>query len=225
MTDRMSTLTGRASRPAPCPTLTFDPVAIPAAVRRGTRSARGVIRISSHRSRRCSPWPPTTTSRRRGAPRCAPSSLAIYTTREQGIPGWADSLLVPGMIHGAAVSPKALRRRQLRRRANPSSSSGRPIGIALWRSVPTDGRSTLATDNAGRTTGRDGAMTAELEHPGAIIRIHLRRPALSKRPAHERATSFPLRLGSPRGLAHLECQGRAVLVASHHSRLARRFSY
>ena len=27
----------------------------------------------------------------------------------------------------------------------------------------------IATDNAGRTTGRNGEMTEELEHPGAII--------------------------------------------------------
>ena len=29
----------------------------------------------------------------------------------------------------------------------------------------------IATDNAGRTTGRTGEMTQELEHPGAIIQF------------------------------------------------------
>ena len=51
------------------------------------------------------------------------------------------------------------------------------------------------------------------------------RLARFQREAQVLTQALPPRLGSPRGLAHLECQERAGLVASHHSRLARRFSY
>ena len=51
------------------------------------------------------------------------------------------------------------------------------------------------------------------------------RLARFQREAQVLTQALPPRLGSPLGLAHLECQERAGLVASHHSRLARRFSY
>ena len=38
--------------------------------------------------------------------------------------------------------------------------------------ISPDGRTIyIATDNTGRTTGRDDEMTQELEHPGAIIQF------------------------------------------------------
>ena len=158
-----------ASRPAPCPTLTFDPVVIPAAV------PRDAERAWSHPDFQ----PPLQTLftvaadydiATQGSATIAPSSLAIYTTREQGIPGWADSLLVPGMVMGRLYRQKLS--------ADGSSAAGEPVELFRTANryrdlaIGPDGRTIyLATDNAGRTTGRDGAMTAELEHPGAIIRF------------------------------------------------------
>ena len=158
-----------ASRPTLCPTLTFDPVVIPTAV------PRNAERAWSHPNFQ----PPLQTLftvaadydiATQGSATIAPSSLAIYTTREQGIPGWADSLLVPGMIMGRLYRQKLS--------ADGSSAAGEPVQLFRTANryrdlaIGPDGRTIyVATDNAGRTTGRDGAMTAELEHPGAIIRF------------------------------------------------------
>ena len=108
--------------------------------------------------------------RTQGGATIAPSSLAIYTTREDGIPGWADSLLVPGLIKGrmyrqplstdgtaAAGEPVELFRTANRYRDIALHPSGRTIYVA--------------TDNAGRTTGPGDEMTQALEHPGAIIQF------------------------------------------------------
>ena len=106
-----------------------------------------------------------------GGATIAPSSLGVYTTREGGIPGWADSLLVPGMIKGRMY------RQQLS--ADGSSAVGEPVELFRTANryrdiaIHPNGRTIyVATDNAGRTTGVTGEMTQVLDHPGAIVQFH-----------------------------------------------------
>lgn len=156
-----------ASRPESCTALEFSTTEIPASVPRKMESAW------SHPDFQ----PPLQTFFTvpndydfvgQGGATIAPSSLGIYTVREDSIPGWADSLLVPAMIKGrlyrqklsadgrlAVGDPFELFRTTNRYRDLALNPNGRTIYIA--------------TDNAGRTTGRNGEMTDKLEHPGAII--------------------------------------------------------
>ena len=158
-----------ASRPESCSALTFSTSEIPASVPQEMESAW------SHPDFQ----PPLQTFftvpndydfRSQGGATIAPSSLGIYTTREDGIPGWADSLLVPGMIKGRMYRQKLS--------ADGRSAAGDPVELFRtanrYRDVAINpnGRTIyIATDNAGRTTGRTGEMTQELEHPGAIIQF------------------------------------------------------
>ena len=158
-----------ASRPESCGALAFSTSEIPASVPQEVESAW------SHPDLQ----PPLQTLftvpndydfRAQGGATIAPSSLGIYTTREDGIPGWADSLLVPGMIKGRMYRQKLS--------ADGRSAAGEPVELFRtanrYRDVAINpnGRSIyIATDNAGRTTGRTGEMTQELEHPGAIIQF------------------------------------------------------
>lgn len=158
-----------ASSPEPCSALTFSTRTIPASVPQSKETDW------SHPDFR----PPLQTFftvpddydfRAQGGATIAPSSLAIYTTRGGGIPGWADSLLVPGMIKGRVYRQKLS--------ADGRSAAGDPVELFRTANryrdilVGPDGRAIyLATDNAGRTTGRNGEMTQDLEHPGAIIRF------------------------------------------------------
>ena len=108
-----------------------------------------------------------------GGATIAPSSLAIYTVRDDGIPGWADSLLVPGMIKGRLYR-------------QPLAMDGRSVGgepVELFRAAdryrdlaihPNGQTIYVATDNAGVTMGRTGEMTRQLEHPGAILQFTYR---------------------------------------------------
>ena len=105
-----------------------------------------------------------------GGATIAPSSLAIYTARDGGIPGWADSLLVPGLIKGRMY------RQSLS--SDGTTAAGEPIELFRTTNRYRDlalhpnGRTIyVATDSSGRTTGADGTMTQALEHPGAIIQF------------------------------------------------------
>ena len=158
-----------ASRPVSCSTLTFSTSEIPASV------PQEMERAWSHPDFQ----PPLQTFftvpndydfRAQGGATIAPSSLGIYTTREDGVPGWADSLLVPGMIKGRMYRQKLS--------ADGRSAAGEPVELFRtanrYRDVAINpnGRTIyIATDNAGRTTGRTGQMTQDLEHPGAIIQF------------------------------------------------------
>ena len=158
-----------ASRPESCSALAFSTSEIPASVPRAMESAW------SHPDFQ----PPLQTFftvpndydfRAQGGATIAPSSLGIYTTREDGIPGWADSLLVPGMIKGRMYRQKIS--------ADGRSAAGDPVELFRtanrYRDVAINpnGRTIyIATDNAGRTTDPTGEMTQELEHPGAIIQF------------------------------------------------------
>ena len=158
-----------ASRPASCRELAFSTGEVPGSVPHEMESAW------SHPDFQ----PPIQTLftvpsgydfRARGGATIAPSSLGIYAAREEGIPGWADSLLVPGMIKG----------RMYRQKLSPDGRSAVGEPIELFRTanryrdvaMNPDGLTIyVATDNAGRTTGRTGEMTQELENPGAIIQF------------------------------------------------------
>ena len=158
-----------ASRPESCRALAFSSTEIPASVPREMESSW------SHPDFQ----PPLQTFftvpngydfDAQGGATIAPSSLEIYTMREGGIPGWADSLLVPGMIKGRMYRQKLS--------VGGRSAAGAPVELFRtanrYRDVALNpgGRTIyVATDNAGRTTGRTGEMTQELEHPGAIIQF------------------------------------------------------
>jgi PQQ-dependent dehydrogenase (s-GDH family) len=158
-----------ASRPASCGSLAFSTSDVPASVPRELESAW------SHPDFQSPIQTFFTVSndydfRAQGGATIAPSSLAIYTTREEGIPGWADSLLVPGMIKGRMYRQKLS--------ADGRSAVGDPVELFRTANryrdlaISPDGRTIyVATDTGGRTTGRNGEMTQELEHPGAIMQF------------------------------------------------------
>ena len=158
-----------ASRSVSCSELMFSTSEVPASVPRETESAW------SHPDFRAPiqtlfTVPSSWDFRAQGGATIAPSSLGIYAVREDGIPGWADSLLVPGMIKGRMY------RQQLS--ADGRSATGAPVELFRTANryrdlaINPDGRTIyIATDNAGRTTGRSGVMTDALEHPGAIIQF------------------------------------------------------
>ena len=158
-----------ASRPEACSTLTFSTSETPASVPRAMESGW------SHPDfkpplRTLFTVPNDQDLRARGGGTIAPSSLGIYTVRDGGIPGWADSLLVPGMIKGRMY------RQGLS--ADGRSAVGDPVEVFRTANryrdlaISPDGRTIyIATDNTGRTTGRDDEMTQALEHPGAIIQF------------------------------------------------------
>ena len=158
-----------ASSSAPCDSLSFSQSEVPASVPQQTETAW------SHPDFR----PPLQTLftvpsdydfDTQGGATIAPSSLAIYTTAEGGIPGWANSLLVPGLIKGRMY------RQPLS--ADGTTAAGEPIELLRTTNRYRDlelhpnGRTIyVATDSSGRTTGADDAMTQALEHPGAIIQF------------------------------------------------------
>ncbi|MEE2790719.1 MAG: glucose/sorbosone family PQQ-dependent dehydrogenase [Acidobacteriota bacterium] len=158
-----------ASRSVSCSELTFSTSQVPASVPRETESAwnhpdfRAPIQTLFT-------VPSDWNFRTQGGATIAPSSLGIYSVRQDGIPGWADSLLVPGMIKG----------RMYRQQLSTDGRSAVGTPVELFRTtnryrdlaINPDGRTIyIATDNAGRTTGRSGVMTDALEHPGAIIQF------------------------------------------------------
>jgi PQQ-dependent dehydrogenase (s-GDH family) len=156
-----------ASMPEPCATLKFSERDPPPSVPRQTE------RAWSHPEFR----PPIQTFftvpngydfRAQGGATIAPSSLAVYTTRQNGIPGWADSLLVPGMIRGRIYRIKlAADGRSI---AGPPEELFRTANRYRDLALAPDGRTIyLATDSEGRTTDAAGAGTQTLDHPGAIL--------------------------------------------------------
>jgi PQQ-dependent dehydrogenase (s-GDH family) len=151
-----------------CASLTFDAFDAPASVPKETESAwKGVFQ------------PPLRTfftadenyDPRTGAnSTIAPSSLELYAARANGIPGWANSLLLPGMTRGRVYRMKL-------------SEDGRSIVGAneeLFRTqnryrdlaIGPDARTFyLATDPAGmgRVMDMSGASVLTYANPGAIL--------------------------------------------------------
>lgn len=102
-------------------------------------------------------------------PTVAPSSLDVYTARN-GVPGWANSLLMPTLKSGAVY--------RLQLGANGSAIRGGPV--AYWRTVnryrdiaikPNNRTFYVATDSTGLARDRSGRPTLELENPGAILKF------------------------------------------------------
>ncbi len=105
-----------------------------------------------------------------GSSTIAPSSLGIYTGHANGIPGWANSLLLPGMTRGRVYRMKL-------------SDDGRSVvgeNEELFRTanryrdlaIAPDGlRFYLVTDplGIGRTTDPAGASTQAFANPGAVV--------------------------------------------------------
>jgi PQQ-dependent dehydrogenase (s-GDH family) len=100
-------------------------------------------------------------------PTIAPSSVDVYTAAAGGVPGWANSLLIPTLKHGTVYRLKL-------------SDSGQPVGelIPYWTSVnryrdvavKPDGRTFyVATDRRGLSRDRAGRPTRTSENPGAIL--------------------------------------------------------
>jgi PQQ-dependent dehydrogenase (s-GDH family) len=99
-------------------------------------------------------------------PSIAPGSNSFYGSA--GIPGWADSLLVPSLKHGAVYRV-------------PLSQDGKTISGEPVRYFKTQNRYRdlvvspngtgfyISTDNAGPTTTSAGRATTTLENPGSIL--------------------------------------------------------
>lgn len=112
---------------------------------------------------------PTYNPQTGGSSTIAPSSLEIYTNKN-GIPGWADSLLLPGMTRG----------RVYRMKLSPDGQSVVGENQELFRTqnryrdlaIAADGRTFyLATDpeGLGRTMDLSGASVLTYTNPGAIL--------------------------------------------------------
>lgn len=154
-----------ASTNPPCASLKFDTVRIPASVPTSKESD----------------WqdpvftPPMTTFftvpadydiATLGAATIGPGSIALYTS--SAIPGWATSVLIPGMRSGGVYRVKL-------------SADGRTVvgdTLEYFRTsnryrdviVSPDGRHIyLATDNFGTTYDIKGARTSRMGHPGTIL--------------------------------------------------------
>jgi PQQ-dependent dehydrogenase (s-GDH family) len=104
-------------------------------------------------------------------PTVAPSSIEVYAAR-RGVPGWADSLLVPTLKDGSVYRLSL-------------GADGRRVGepVPMWKTVnryrdtavSRDGtRVYVATDVAGLTRDRLGRPTTVLANPGAILEFHYR---------------------------------------------------
>jgi PQQ-dependent dehydrogenase (s-GDH family) len=154
-----------ASAPAPCRTLKFDTVAIPASVPQTKESAWSAPNFA----------PPLTTFftvendydfRANGTATIAPSGIDIYTSPV--IPGWATSILITGMRAGSLYRVKL--------GADGRTVTGSPLEYFRTANrlrdavVSQDGRRIyLSTDSFGTTAGVDGARTNQLGHPGSVL--------------------------------------------------------
>jgi PQQ-dependent dehydrogenase (s-GDH family) len=108
-----------------------------------------------------------------GSATIAPSTLDIYTARAKGIPGWADSLLLPGMTMGRVY------RLKLSEDGKSVVGSSEEVFRTANRyrdiAIPRDPKIIyLATDpqGLGRTTDPSGASVREFANPGAILEFH-----------------------------------------------------
>ena len=105
-----------------------------------------------------------------GSATIAPSSLEMYSARMNGIPGWANSLLLPGMTRGRVyrMTLSADGRSVL----GPNEELFRTVNRYRDIAVGRDPRTFyLATDpeGLGRTTDLAGGSTLTYANPGAIL--------------------------------------------------------
>ena len=147
------------SAPEPCTTLKFSETVLPPSVPQQKESAwkhpdyRAPLR--------------TFFTVQQGSSTIAPGGLDIYTAKD-GIPGWADSLLVLSLKNGLVYRLKL-------------SSDGRSVdgdpkeyfkSTNRYRDIaikPDNRTIYITTDNAGNTTAASGRSVRTLENPGAIL--------------------------------------------------------
>ena len=156
------------SAPTPCAQLTFSEFNVPPSVPRQKESDwKGVFNppIRTFFTPAADYNPATAT----GNSTIAPSTLEIYTARN-GIPGWANSLLLPGMTSGRVYRMKL-------------SEDGKSVvgpNEELFRSqnryrdvaITPDGRTFyFASDpeGLGKVTDLSGALVTTYANPGAIL--------------------------------------------------------
>ena len=101
-------------------------------------------------------------------PTIAPASLDLYGQHRNGIPGWANSLLVVSLKRGAV----------LRSRLRPDGRAVVGETEELFRTInryrdiaqAPDGRAFyIVTDTSGQTSGPTEGYTAQLDYPGALL--------------------------------------------------------
>ena len=160
---------GNWSAASSCSTLTFGAVAVPPEVPQQKESAWQHADFT----------PPLKTFftvdndydfRARGTATIAPSGMAVYAGGANGIPGWANSLLLVALKAGSVYRMKLS--------ADGSSIVGDAEEVFKTTNryrdvvVAPDGRTLyLATDPSGRTTDAAGLNTTALENPGSILQF------------------------------------------------------
>jgi PQQ-dependent dehydrogenase (s-GDH family) len=160
---------GNWSAASSCSTLPFNAVAVPPEVPQQKESAWQHSDFT----------PPLMTFftvdndydfRVRGTATIAPSGMALYASGDNGIPGWASSLLL--------VAMKAGRVYRLKLDSDGTSIVGDAEDLFKTTNryrdvaVAPDGRTIyLATDPSGRTTDAAGLNTTALENPGSILQF------------------------------------------------------
>jgi PQQ-dependent dehydrogenase (s-GDH family) len=107
-----------------------------------------------------------------GAATIAPGGLDIYTAKD-GIPGWADSLLVlslkKGLVYRVKLSSDGRSVEGEPREYFKSTNRYRDIALGPDRKTIY-----LSTDNAGNSTDASGRTVRTLENPGAILEFSYR---------------------------------------------------
>jgi PQQ-dependent dehydrogenase (s-GDH family) len=166
--DRVYVYANWSQSTVPCATLKFSEYGVPASVPKQKESEwKGTFEPPL---RTFFTAPANFNPQTGGSSTIAPSSLEIYTVRSNGIPGWANSLLLPGMTRGRIYRMKL-------------SDDGRSVvgeNEELFRTanryrdleIGPDGRTIyLVTDPAGigRTTDPSGASTETFANPGSIV--------------------------------------------------------
>jgi PQQ-dependent dehydrogenase (s-GDH family) len=171
--DRVYVYANWSQSTVPCATLKFTEYGAPASVPRQKESEwKGLFQppIRTFFTPDASYDPQTG-----GSSTIAPSSLEIYSPAANAIPGWANSLLLPGMTRG----------RVYRMKLSPDGRTVVGANEELFRTqnryrdsaIGRDARTFyFVTDPAGlgRTTDLSGASTLTYANPGAILEFKYR---------------------------------------------------
>jgi len=167
--DRVYVYSNWSQSTVPCATLKFSEYGVPASVPKHKESEwKGTFEPPL---RTFFTAPANFNPQTGGSSTIAPSSLEIYTASANGIPGWANSLLLPGMTRGRVYRMKLSEdgRSVVGDNEEVFKTANRYRDLALGP----DGRTIyLATDplGIGRTTDpANGASTEKFANPGAIL--------------------------------------------------------
>jgi PQQ-dependent dehydrogenase (s-GDH family) len=156
------------SAPTPCVQLKFDEFNVPASVPRQKESDwKGEFNppIRTFFTPAANYNPATAT----GNSTIAPSTLEIYTARN-GIPGWANSLLLPGMTSGRVYRMKLSD--DGKSVVGPNEEVFRAQNRYRDVAITPDGRTFyFASDpeGLGKVTDLSGALVTTYANPGAIL--------------------------------------------------------